>query len=118
MYPAHTFIPSTITRLCSSPISHVHTYYRALAQEADQLYLLGRYHSINIIQEVNATGHKSSKALPPSTPSNVCWYDLRFCKRAKKYLPHCKHYKNYNTNQNQGNWQRDQPFTTPPLSNN
>ena len=41
--------------------------YRALAQEADQIYLLGRHHPANIIQEVNATGYKSSKAPPPNT---------------------------------------------------
>ena len=83
------------------------TDYRTLAQDADQIYLSGHHHPENTIQEVNATGYKSNKVPPPST-SNLCWYHHRFGKSAKKCLPHCKHYDNYNRNQNQVNWQWDQ----------
>ena len=79
--------------------------YRVLAQEADQMYLSGRHHYANIIQEINATGYKSSKVPPPST-YNVCWCHHRFGKNVKKCLLHCKHYDNYN--KNQGNLQRYQ----------
>ena len=64
------------------------TNYREIVQEADQIYLLGRDHPANIIQEVNATGYKSRKACPP-TISNLCCYYHRFGKSANKCLPHC-----------------------------
>ena len=71
--------------------------YWALAQEADQMYLSGRHHPAYIIQEVNATGYKSSKA-PRHNTSNMCWYHHRFGKKANKCCHISKHYDNYNKN--------------------
>lgn len=75
------------------------TDYRALALEADKLYLAG---SSNNIQEVShaAAKHSSNK------PENLCWYHHRFSKSAKKCLPGCKYYPTFN--RKQGNEQQGQ----------
>lgn len=62
--------------------------FRALALEADQLFIAGSK-SHQVVQEVKVKG---------AAESSLCWYHWKFGKNAKKCLPHCSKFK-----KNQGN---------------
>ena len=68
--------------------------YRALAQEADMIYLAGQSHSQNI-QEVNTPNIRQNTTKPNSMRqimNNLCWYHHQHGTRAKKCSSGCKHY--------------------------
>ncbi len=61
--------------------------YRALAQEADKIFLSGRPH----LQEVNIPKSQQHN----SQPSDICRYHHRFGTKARNCWPNCKHYSTF-----------------------
>ena len=71
--------------------------YRALAQEADMIYLAGQSHSQNI-QEVNTPNIRQNTTKPNSMRqimNKLCWYHHQHGTRAKKCSSGCKHYSTF-----------------------
>ena len=83
------------------------TDYRALAQEADKIYLAGRAQPQHL-QEVNSTNRQTTRfsVQSPRLIDNMCYYHHRFGSKARKCIKNCKHYDEFN--QTQGNGQRGQ----------
>ena len=72
--------------------------YRALAQEADKIYLAGRQN----LQEVNIPQHTPRAKFSKPPTDRQCYFHRRWGRQATKCEPHCKHYSRNQGNEFQG----------------
>ena len=72
--------------------------YRALAQEADKIYLAGRQN----LQEVNIPQHTPRAKFSKPPTDRQCYFHRRWGRQTTKCEPHCKHYSRNQGNEFQG----------------
>ena len=84
--------------------SHIDDF-RALAHEADKLFLMSSQPQIDAISsevEIDSLRQKSFHSSNKGSTTDTCWYHRRFGKKARKCDPACKFFKSFHKESGNG----------------
>lgn len=101
----HLFLRQLPENICTALANSAVEDYRALAQEADNLYnaMKMRTGLLGATSENLDNPSRTDIDLVASNADSVCWFHRRFGSNARRCAQPCKHYGNFKNKKNQGN---------------